>query len=217
MTAPAGPRRRWPADHRAVNVGAVHEYRVLDSERLHRGWCYDLIAETVAMPGAAPADGSPEPQKTARREFLDHCGAVVAVPLDQTGRVGLIRQYRVPAKEVLWEFPAGLRDVAGEDPAACAARELAEEADLRAEHWTELGAYYTTPGISNEMIHYYLASGLSRVPEAERHERTDEETQIELVWWDLDKALAAVADGEIRNGVCALALNLARLRLEASK
>lgn len=201
----------------AVNVGAVHEYRVLDTEQIHRGWCYDLVAETVAMPGSEQSsDGSPATGRSARREFLDHCGAVVAVPLDGDGRVGLIRQYRVPAREVLWEFPAGLRDVEGEDPAACAARELAEEADLRAERWAELGRYYTTPGISNEMIHYYLASGLSRVPETERHERTDEETQIELVWWDLDKALAAVVEGEIRNGICALALNLTRLHLEAS-
>lgn len=197
---------------------AVHEYRVLDTEQIHRGWCYDLLAETVAMPGGAEAvGGSPVPPKTARREYLDHCGAVVAVPLDARGRVGLIRQYRVPVKEVLWEFPAGLRDVEGEDPAACAARELAEEVDLRADHWTGLGRCYTTPGISNEMIHYFLATGLSDVPAAERHERTDEETHIELVWWDLDKALAAVADGEIRNGVCALALNLTRLHLEAAK
>ena len=196
---------------------AVHEYRVLNSERIYHGWCYDLLAETVEMPGAAPAEGSQAPPKTARREYLDHCGAVVAVPIDETGRVGLIRQYRVPAKEVMWEFPAGLRDIEGEDPAVCAARELAEEVDLRADHWTRLGEYYTTPGISNEMVHYFLATGLGHVPEAERHERTDEETHIELVWWDLDKALAAVADGEIRNGVCALALNLTRLHLETSK
>ncbi|WP_051325691.1 NUDIX domain-containing protein [Glycomyces tenuis] len=211
----------------------MHEYRVLETEQIHHGWCYDLVAETVAMPGggspasagpidgspasAGPTDGSQASPNVARREFLVHCGAVVAVPLDESGRVGLIRQYRVPAKEVLWEFPAGLRDVEGEDPAVCAARELAEEVDLRADHWVRLGEFYTTPGISNERIHYFLASGLSRVPEAERHERTDEETHIELVWWDLDKALAAVADGEIRNGVCALALNLARLHLEASK
>ncbi|THV29688.1 NUDIX hydrolase [Glycomyces paridis] len=151
---------------------------------------------------------------TARREYFDHCGAVVCVPLDEEGRVGLIRQYRVPAKELLWEFPAGLRDVAGEHPADAARRELAEEVDLQADELVELGEFYTTPGISNERILYYLATGLSPVPEADRHERTDEEAAIELVWWDLDKALAAVADGEIRNGVCALALNLTRLHLE---
>ncbi|GAB3654182.1 NUDIX hydrolase [Glycomyces tarimensis] len=185
----------------------MHEYRVRDTEQIHHGWCYDLIAQTVEMPGGG----------TARREFLDHCGAVVAVPLDEAGRVGLIRQYRVPAKEVMWELPAGLRDVEGEDPRVCAARELAEEADLRADHWAKLGEYYTTPGISNETIHYFVATGLAPVPAPDRHERTDEETHIELVWWDLDKALAAVADGEIRNGVCALALNLTRLHLETSK
>jgi ADP-ribose pyrophosphatase len=151
---------------------------------------------------------------TARREFLDHVGAVVTVPVDEQGRVGLIRQYRVPPKEFMWEFPAGLRDIKNEDPATAARRELAEEVDLLAADLVELGAYYTTPGISNEMIHYYLATGLTSVPEADRHERTDEETHIELVWWDLDKALAAVADGEIRNGVCALALSLVKLRLD---
>ncbi|THV41387.1 NUDIX hydrolase [Glycomyces buryatensis] len=154
--------------------------------------------------------------ETARREFLDHCGAVVAVPLDEHGRVGLIRQYRVPTKQVLWEFPAGLRDLPGEDPAVCAARELAEEVDLRATDMRKLGEFYTTPGISDELIHYFLATGLSDIPETERHERTDEETHIELVWWDLDKAMAAVADGEIRNGVCALALSLTRIHVETN-
>lgn len=185
----------------------MHEYRVTDRELIHDGWTYDLVIETVAMPGGG----------TARREFTDHSGAVVAVPIDEHGRVAMIRQYRVPAKEHLWELPAGIRDVEGEDPADTARRELAEEADLRCEHIDKLGEFYTTPGISNELIHYFLATGLSAVPEAERHERSDEETDIELAWWDLDKALAAVADGQIRNGVCALGLNLAKLRLEAGK
>ena len=183
---------------------AVHDYRVLDSDIIHRGWCYDLTAETIAMPGGG----------TARREYYDHVGAVVAVPLDATGRVGLIRQYRVPPKELMWELPAGLRDIPGEDPAVAARRELAEEVDLHAAELVKLGEYYTSPGISNELIHYYLATGLTEVPEADRHERTDEEAHIELVWWDLDKALAAVVSGEIRNGVCALALTLARLQLD---
>lgn len=185
-------------------MALVHEYRVLDSEIIHRGWAYDLTAETIEMPGGG----------TAKREYLQHVGAVVTVPLDEQGRVGLIRQFRVPAKEILWELPAGLRDVAGEDPALAARRELAEEADLHAAELVKLGEFYSTPGISSELIHYYVATGLSPVPEHERHERTDEETHIELAWWDLDKALAAVADGEIRNGVCALALTLTKLHLD---
>jgi len=195
-------------------VALVHEYRVLDSEIIHHGWCYDLTAETVAMPGDAESSDGSQASPTARREFLDHVGAVVAVPLDEQGRIGLIRQFRVPPKELMWEFPAGLRDIPGEDPAVAARRELAEEVDLHAAELVKLGEYYTSPGISNELIHYYLATGLTEVPEADRHERTDEEAHIELVWWDLDKALAAVVSGEIRNGVCALALNLTRLHLE---
>jgi 8-oxo-dGDP phosphatase len=187
-----------------TSVALVHEYRVLDSETIHRGWAYDLTAETIAMPGGG----------TARREFLKHVGAVVTVPVDEQGRVGLIRQFRVPPKELMWEFPAGLRDIENEDPAAAARRELAEEADLVAAELVKLGEYFTTPGISDELIHYYLATGLTPVPEADLHQRTDEETHIELVWWDLDKALAAVADGEIRNGVCALALTLTKLHLD---
>ncbi|HEX2144212.1 MAG TPA: NUDIX hydrolase [Glycomyces sp.] len=182
----------------------MHDYRVLDSETIHSGWAYELTAETIEMPGGG----------TARREFLKHVGAVVTVPLDEQGRVGLIRQFRVPTKELMWELPAGLRDIEGEDPTVAASRELAEEADLHAAELVKLGEFYTTPGISDELIHYYLATGLTPVPDADLHERTDEETHIELVWWDLDKALAAVADGEIRNGVCALALSLAKLHLD---
>lgn len=185
-------------------MALVHEYRVLDSEIIHRGWAFDLTAETIAMPGGG----------TAKREYLRHVGAVVTVPLDEQGRVGLIRQFRVPAKELLWELPAGLRDVEGEDPALAARRELAEEADLLAADLVKLGEFYSTPGVSSEMIHYFLATGLTPVPEVDLHERTDEETHIELHWWDLDKALAAVADGEIRNGVCALALTLTKLHLD---
>ncbi|WP_232805500.1 NUDIX domain-containing protein [Glycomyces xiaoerkulensis] len=185
----------------------MHEYRVLDRELIYRGWIYELVAETVEMPGGG----------TARREFTDHSGAVVAVPVDAQGRVGMIRQYRVPTGEYLWELPAGLRDVEGEDPAVTARRELAEEADLRSDRLHKLGEFYTSPGISNELIHYYLATELSPVAEADLHRRVEEEAHIELVWWELDKALAAVADGQIRNGVCALALNLTRLHLEASK
>lgn len=185
-------------------MALVHEYRVLDSEIIHRGWAYELTAETIAMPGGG----------TAKREFIKHVGAVLTVPLDDQGRVGLIRQFRVPAKEVLWELPAGLRDVEGEDLELAARRELAEEADLHAAQLVKLGEFYSTPGISSEVIHYYLATGLTPVPEADLHQRTDEETHIELAWWDLDKALTAVAEGEIRNGVCALALTLTKLHLD---
>jgi 8-oxo-dGDP phosphatase len=188
-------------------VVRVHDYRVLKSEHLYHGWAFELVADEVAMPGGA----------TARREYFQHIGAVVAVPVDDAGRVALIRLYRHPARETLWELPAGIRDADGEDPADTARRELAEETDLRADRLDALGAFYTSPGVSSELIHYFLATGLSEIPEDERHARSEEETEIEVAWWDLDKAVSAVAQGEIRNGVCALGLQLAWARLGSSK
>ncbi len=213
---PRGRRRDPPAPQgrgrRALipkpeptSVALVHEYRVLDSEIIHRGWCYDLTAETIAMPGGGTAPAASSSSTSARsspsRSTSRAASASSASSASrQRSSCGSSRRACATSKD--------------EDPAVAARRELAEEVDLHAAELVKLGEFYSTPGISSERIHYYLATGLSPVPEADRHERTDEETHIELVWWDLDKALAAVADGEIRNGVCALALSLAKLHLD---
>jgi ADP-ribose pyrophosphatase len=99
----------------------------------------------------------------------------------------------------LWEIPAGLLDVEGEDFVVGAARELAEEADLQAAEWNVLADFFNSPGSSSEAIRIYLARGLSEVPEAERHVRTDEEAEIELRWVSLDDAVAAVLEGRLHN------------------
>ena len=125
--------------------------------------------------------------------------AVGVVALDDVGRVALIKQYRHPVGRKLWELPAGLRDVAGEDLALAAARELGEEADLRAARYDLLVDLHTSPGFSAETIRIFLARELSPVPEQERHERTDEEADIELAWIELDEAVAMVLRGEITN------------------
>ncbi|MFC4336153.1 NUDIX domain-containing protein [Salininema proteolyticum] len=183
------------------------DYSITETETAYRAYAYDLKVAQVRMPSG----------DTVRREILDHVGAVVAVPLNDAGQVALVRQYRVCTGEYLWEAPAGLRDQPGEDPLATARRELAEETDLRAARWDELGAFYTSPGMTDERIHHYLARDLTLVPHGERHARKDEEADMELRWWDLDKALEAVAAGEIRNGVTALALQLTYGHLLSSK
>ncbi|QSB07017.1 NUDIX hydrolase [Natronoglycomyces albus] len=148
-----------------------------------------------------------------QREYFQDQGAVAIVAVDDHERVMLIRQYRHPARQRLWEIPAGLRDVAGESPDLTARRELAEETDLRAARWDYLGSFYNSPGISDEQVMYYLARDLSTVPDAQRYERKEEEAEMELRFWELDKALAALDSGEIVNGVCALGLFLATRRL----
>ncbi|WP_025274747.1 NUDIX domain-containing protein [Haloglycomyces albus] len=182
-------------------------YSITRSTTEYRAFAFDLKAVEAVMP-----DGS-----TVTREYVDHIGAVVVVPVNDRGQVAMLRQYRVPIGEYLWEVPAGIRDVAQEDPMATAQRELAEEADLRADDWQSLGSFYTSPGMSSECVHYFLARDLSAVAEDDRHVRTEEEAEMELHWWDLDKAVSAVSTGEIRNGICALALCLTQTALKSSK
>jgi len=136
---------------------------------------------------------------TATRDVVAARGAVGVVALDDAGRVVLIRQYRHAVGAHLWELPAGLRDVAGEEPVLTAARELAEEADLRAGRYDLLVDLHTSPGFTDESIRLFLARDLTAVPSAERHHRTDEEADLEVTRVDLDEAVAMIFRGEVTN------------------
>jgi 8-oxo-dGDP phosphatase len=168
-------------------TGFAHE--VLSRTERYRGPVFTVVTDRVTMPGGGAAN----------RDYLLHVGAVGVVALDDDGRVALIGQYRHAVGGRLWELPAGLRDVAGEDLAVGALRELAEEADLRAGRVDVLLDLHTSPGCTNEQIRIFLARELSPVPDAERHDRTDEEADIELRWVPLDEAVAMVFAGEITN------------------
>lgn len=137
--------------------------------------------------------------RTAHRDVVQNKGAVGVVALDEVGRVVLIRQYRHAVGQRLWELPAGLRDVEGEDLARTAARELAEEADLEAGQYHLLIDLFTSPGFADETIRIFLARDLSPVPDDSRFERTDEEADLEVAWIDLDEAVAMIFRGEITN------------------
>jgi 8-oxo-dGDP phosphatase len=143
----------------------------------------------------------------AEREVVLHPGAVAVLALDAADRILMIRQYRHPVGRLLWEIPAGLRDVAGEDPWATAQRELVEEAGYRARDWRLLVDYYSSPGFSTERLRIYLARDLDFVPEAERDfVPRDEEAHLLLDWLPLDEAVRKVFAGELHNGPAALAI-----------
>ena len=177
-TRPATPH---PAD--TVASRPVVQHRVL-----HHGTVFDLVAERVDLGG--------EP---VLREYTTHPGAVGVIALDDEDRVLLLSQYRHPVRRELWEPPAGLLDVDGEDPVAAAARELAEEADLRAGAWWHLVDFFTSPGGSDESIAVYLARDLSPVPDGERYERIDEEASMVAAWVPLDEAVESVLTGRLHN------------------
>jgi len=168
-------------------------YETLSRIKRYAGPIFTVYTDTVAMPGG----------RTAQRDVTENKGAVGVVALDDVGRVVLIKQYRHAVHRKLWELPAGLRDVDGEDMVLAASRELAEETDLRAGRFDLLIDLHTSPGFTNEVIRLFLARDLSPVPEDRRHERTDEEADIEIAWFDLDEAVAMVLRGEITNAAAA--------------
>lgn len=180
-----------------------HEYRILARHHRFTGSIFEIVTDEVAMPGGGRAN----------RDFMRHVGAVGVVAVDDTDQVVLVHQYRHPVGTFLWELPAGLIDVAGEPLPVAAARELLEEADLRASDWQLLADLHTTPGCSNEVIRLFLARDLAEVPAAERYHREHEEAELITVRVPLDEAIAMVFSGRITNGpAVAGVLGAARLR-----
>lgn len=125
-----------------------HDFETLASETVYVGNIFALRADEVSMPGG----------KSARREVVEHYGAVAVVALDDDGNVVLVYQYRHPLGRRLWELPAGLLDLGGEPPEVTAARELEEEVGLAASDWRVLVDLDSTPGFSDESVRVYLAT-----------------------------------------------------------
>lgn len=127
------------------------------------------------------------------REIVRHPGAVVLVPLLDDGRVCLIRNYRVSVQQTLIELPAGTLEPP-EPPLACAQRELIEETGYRAASMEQLHAFYLSPGILDERMHLFLATGLTA---GEPHREVGEEIENLLV--PLAEAVAMIFRGEIQD------------------
>jgi 8-oxo-dGDP phosphatase len=175
----------------------AESWPVDSSQELADGRLVRLRRDMVRMPGG----------EVVGREVLEHPGAVAVVALDPRERVLMIRQYRHPVGRMLWEIPAGLRDVAGEPLRVTAERELLEEAGYRAARWQVLTDTFTSPGISTERLRIFLARGLARVPDAENtYVREHEEAHLVLGWVPLAEAVALLLAGELHNGVTAIGI-----------
>lgn len=163
--------------------------RVVTSELIHDGAIWDVVGETIDL-GAAGI---------VKREMLHHPGAVIVLALDDDDRLLMIQQYRHPTRMELWELPAGLLDIPGEDPLVGARRELAEEADLKADRWDLLVDWFMSPGGSDEAVRLFLARDVHPVPDHELHERIHEELGMPTRWVPLMQARDAVLAGKIHN------------------
>lgn len=167
---------------------AEHNFETASSETLYTGKIFALRRDQVRMPGGA----------TAVREVVEHYGAVAVVALNDDNEIAMVYQYRHAFGRRLWELPAGLLDVAGEPPQRTAARELQEEAGLKADTWRVLVDLDSTPGFSDESVRVYLATGLNEVARPEAHH---EEADMTMRWYPLEEATGMVLRGEIVNAI----------------
>ena len=176
-------------DFGIMNFNELEE-KTVSTQRLHEGRIINLREDTVALPSG----------KTAKREIVEHKGAVCVVPVKANGDIVLVRQFRKPAEEALLELPAGGLEKE-ESPEACAQRELGEECGLRAGKMTPLFQCFLAPGYSMELMHGFLGEDLSE----ERAEQDEDESVI-VEEYSLPEALRLLDEGQIRDAktICGL-------------
>ena len=175
------------------------KFEILKSETVFRGRVFDVRREDVRYP-----DG-----RVVVTDIVAHSGAAAMLPVDEEGRVLLVRQYRHATGGMLLEIPAGTLD-ADESPEACAQRELREEVGVGAGELIRLGEFFPAPGFSTEKMFLFLARDLS----ADTAE-PDEDEMLSVERMPLDEVWDRVERGEIQDAKTLLALYMAQPYLAA--
>jgi ADP-ribose pyrophosphatase len=154
---------------------------LIEQKKIYDGRVIQVSVDTVDLPNGVRLP----------LEIVRHPGGAAAVAIDAQNRVCLLHQYRHAAGGYIYELPAGKLEP-NEPPEVTVRRELEEEAAVSANEWWSLGAYFSSPGVFTEVIHLYLAKGLSpsaSLPEA------DEVFEVE--WWPLELAVERACNGEL--------------------
>jgi ADP-ribose pyrophosphatase len=167
------------------------------SALIRKGRVFDFFTENVTLPNGVTMD----------MEIIRHPGAAAIVPVMEDHTVLLLKQYRHAVGGYIWEIPAGTLDP-GEDARRCAQRELTEETGYAARHFEQLAQITPLPAYSDERIHLFLATGLTR---AEQHLDADELLTVHRV--DYARAVEMIAEGEIQDAKTIAGLQLAAGRL----
>ena len=154
----------------------ISEKDIFIGKRVH------LVTEEIKLPN----------EKIATWELIKHVGAAAVIPVDEKGKILMVKQYRNASDSITLEIPAGTLDAADEDPRDCALRELEEETGYRCENLDYLYKFYSSIGITNEIISIYIAKGL--IPTSQN---LDEDEFVEIVRYGLDELLDMCFDGRI--------------------
>jgi len=172
------------SDAPSADASAHLQERTLSSQEVLRGDFLQAFRDRVQLP-----DG-----REASREYVQHPGAVAIVAQLADGRYIMERQWRYPLARAFIEFPAGKLD-AGEDPLACAQRELLEETGYRAKEWAYVGPMHPVIAYSTEVIHFFFARDLMA---GER--QLDEGEFLDVFAASLQELLAWSCSGDITDG-----------------
>ena len=166
------------------------------TKNIYSGRVVTLNIDTVTLPNGV----------TVELEVVRHPGAAAVVPLKDDGTVVLIRQFRHAAGGFIYEIPAGKLHP-GEDPTACAARELEEEIGYRAGRFELLSSIFTAPGFTDEVIHIYKATGLTA-----GRQQLDRDEVLEVIELPLSEAVRLIVAGTIRDAKSIVGLQSVYLR-----
>ncbi len=165
-------------------------------KNIYTGKVVTLNLETVTLPNGASVE----------LEVVRHPGAAAIVPMKDDRTVVLIRQYRLAAGGFIYEIPAGTLQP-GEDPRLCAERELEEEIGYRAGAIERLETFFTAPGFTDEVMHLFLATGLTKTAQ-----KLDHDEVLEVIEMPLEQAVAHIRDGTIRDAKTIVGLQSVYLR-----
>lgn len=175
----------------------MKQYKLLKSESVYSGVVFDVRLDTVVIPNG----------KTVTRDIVIHSGAVVIVPRSADGKFLMVQQYRHAVGHSMLEFPAGTLEI-GEEPLACAKRELIEEVGHNAKNWQSLGTLYPAPGFANEVQHLFFATELT--PDSAPG---DEDEIIEVVSLGADEIKAAITGNQLMDAKSIAAFYRAELQI----
>ena len=166
------------------------------TRNIYKGKVVTLNIDTVTLPNGITVD----------LETIRHPGAAAVVPMKDDDTVVLIRQFRHAAGGFIYEIPAGKLNP-GEDPVACASRELEEEIGYRAGKLDLLASIFTAPGFADEVIHIYTATGLTQ-----GRQQLDRDEVLEVVPLSLAETVDMIADGRIRDAKTIVGLQAVYIR-----
>ncbi len=174
----------------------------LNSTNVYKGKLLDVYRDEIELPNG----------HQSKREYIKHVGAACVVPLDSDGNIIIEKQFRYPFSKVLTEIPAGKLDSKSEPHLTAALRELKEETGYTAEKMVYLGEFYPTCAYSDEIIHMYLATGLTK-----GEQKLDDDEFVGVEKMPLEAAVEEIMKGNIQDGKTQTAILKAYIWLKNNK